>query len=281
MSLYLSFRSQSVGGAVVDPYVLEGDGTAPLVVLKLVDWSQVSALAAGKNVLFGVHGFNVSYEYGARSLGRLDATLGLSGSDVFLGVLWPGDYWLPVLNYPFEGDVAMDCGRRLAAFCQRWFAQAQGISFASHSLGARLVLEAVKNLGRPAQSMCLTAGAINQDALTTEYAGATAQTEAVSILASHEDWVLKLAFPVGDPLADVLHDDHTPFERALGCDGPPPPAASPIRPSWQIPDAAGYGHGDYLPPGDAGPSPSPAGTKWARVAGFMACAFRGQSQAWP
>ncbi len=282
MSLYLNFRSQSVGGSVVDPYVLEGDGTASPPELRSVDWNNLGSLVSGRNVLFGVHGFNVSYEFGARSLGQLEPHLGLTPADVFFGVLWPGDYWLPVVNYPFEGDVSMDCGRRLAASCQRWFAAAQSLSFVSHSLGARLVLEAVKNLARPARVVCLTAGAINQDCLAAEYAVATANSTSISLLASRDDWVLKVAFRIGDPISDLFHDDHRAFERALGSEGPPCPAMPPIRPPWQIPDAADYGHGDYLPPGDAVQNDEGiAGAKWPRVASFMARAFRGEPQTWP
>jgi len=281
MTHYLNFRSQSVGGAVVDPYVLEGDGTASPLALSVVDWTQIGTLVAGKNVLFGVHGFNVSYEDGACCLGRLEPNLGLSSSDVFFGVLWPGDFWLPAVNYPFEGDVSMDCGRRLATFCKRWLVQAQSVSFISHSLGARLVLEAVKNLDQRAHVVCLTAAAINRDCLATEYASAVKNSSAISLLASHEDMVLKLAFPVGDPIAVLLNDDHTPFQTALGYDGPPRPAQPPIVPPWQIPDQADYGHHNYLPSGDPSVDPLAIDDKWTRAAGFMERAFRGQPQSWP
>src|SRR6266852_8860416 len=99
MTLYLTLRSRSVGGAVVDPRVLEGDGTASPLTLSAVAATQIGARVASKHVLFGVHGFNVSYQHGACSLGQLEPYLGLTAADVFFGVLWPGDYWLPVVNY--------------------------------------------------------------------------------------------------------------------------------------------------------------------------------------
>jgi alpha/beta hydrolase family protein DUF900 len=282
MTMYVSFRAHSVGGAVVDPYVLEGDGTASPPILHFLDWPSVTARITGKNVLFGVHGFNVSYEHGARSLGQLEPQLGLRNSDLYLGVLWPGDFWLPVVNYPFEGAVSIDCGRRLAACCSRWFASAQSLCFVSHSLGARLVLEAVQNLSRPARVVCLAAAAINEDCLTTEYADAAKNTEEISILASRKDDVLKIAFRIGDPISDLLHDDHRPFEQALGYDGPPAPALPPVVAPWQIPDALGYGHGDYLPPGDAvQDAQAVAKAKWLRAASFMSRAFHSQAQSWP
>ncbi len=238
----------------------------------------IEPIVNGKNVLFAVHGFDVSYQQGACSLGQLEPQLSLGLSDIYFGVLWPGDYWIPVINYPFEGDVAIDCGRRLATFCKLWLSRAQSISFVSHSLGARLVLETIENLDRTARAVCLTAAAVNKDCLSTEYAGATANSSAVSLLASHNDLPLRLAFPIADLIADLLHEDHTPFQPALGYDGPPRPAQPPILFPWQIPDGDDYGHGDYLPPA-SGLATTDA--KWHRVARFMANAYRGQPQKWP
>jgi hypothetical protein len=281
MTLYLNFRSQSVGGAAIDPMVLEGDGTASVPALKIVDPTTLGSRLANKNVLFGVHGFNVSREEGERSLGRLEPLLNLTSSDVFIGVLWPGDSWIPVVNYPFEGDVAMDCGRRLAMFCAQYLSRTSGFSFVSHSLGARLVLEAVKNLNRKAGSVCLTAGAINRDCLTREYAAAFSNAGVISVLASQQDMVLRLAFPIGDPIADILNSDHAFFTPALGYKGPAQPIGATVPP-WQIPDAQDYGHGDYLPP--SAPTVSAAqnqNPKWQKPAGFMSRAFRRQQQTWP
>src|SRR5258707_905023 len=111
MTLYLTCRSQSVGGAIVDPYLLEGNGTEAPPALKTVAWADIAAKVAGKDVLLGVHGFNVNYRSGANSFGLLDGSLGLAESEVFIGVLWPGDFWMPAGDYPFEGSDAMECGR--------------------------------------------------------------------------------------------------------------------------------------------------------------------------
>jgi Alpha/beta hydrolase of unknown function (DUF900) len=282
MTVYLNFRSQAVGGAVVEPYVLRGDGTGRPVSLAVVDWWELPGLVAGRNVLFGVHGFNVNYAEGACALGQLDAYLSLAGPDLFVGVLWPGDSWLPVVNYPFEGEVSIDCGRRLAEFCSRWFGQAQSLSFVSHSLGARLVLETVTRLDRRARGLCLTAGAVNNDCLTGEYTDAAENAGAISLLASRQDWALKVAFLIGDPIADILHDDHAPFHPALGYGGPRLPAPPVVLPPWQIPDSAGYGHGDYLPPTGSVQDPATIPqAKWPRVADFVRNAFKGGLQSWP
>lgn len=281
MTYFLNFRAQGVGGAVIDPYLLEGDGTTDPPVFSVVPWPQVPSIVAGRNLLFATHGFNVSYQDGACSLGLLDRYLSLASPNLFIGLLWPGDAWLPIVDYPFEGSVALDCGGRLAAFCNSWCASAQSLSFLSHSLGVRLVLEAITHLGSKAQSVCLTAAAIDRDCLTTEYSEATANSEQISILASHEDYILKIAFRVGDPFDDLLNDDHTPFQAALGYDGPPLPAPPPVRYPWQIPDADDFGHHDYLPPDQMIALPPPPGTKWAQAADFMKRAFFGQPQSWP
>src|ERR1700688_3332822 len=143
MTYFLNFRTQGVGGAVVDPYLLECDGTAVPPALSVVPWEQVPSLIAGKNLFFVAHGLSASYQNGARSLGWLDRYLDLDLPNLFIGLLWPGDSGLPIVDYPFEGDVALDCGKRLATFCNGWCVGAHSLSFLSHSLGARLVLQAV------------------------------------------------------------------------------------------------------------------------------------------
>lgn len=275
MTYFLNFRTRNVGGAVTDPVLYEGDGTALAAGWTLIPAARIPSLFAGKNILFATHGFNVSQQAGANALGLLDAYLALPAPALFVGMLWPGDCIIPIVDYPFEGNVAADCGSRLARFCMQSCASAQSLSFVSHSLGARFVLAAVANFtgGRTSRSVCMAAAAINRDCLATEYAAATGNIERISLLASRDDNVLKIAFSLGDPFADLLRDDHTPFQHALGYEGPPTPALPPIVPPWQIGDADGYGHSDYLPPTD------PA--RWPRAADFIKRAFLGQPQTWP
>jgi hypothetical protein len=273
MTYFLDFRTRDVGGAVVDPTLYEGDGTVQPLNLTRIQSAAIPSRFAGKNVLFATHGFNVSRTYGANSLGIIEHYLNLPAPDVFVAMLWPGDSVLPIVDYPFEGGVAEDCGNRLATFCNTSCVTAQSISFFSHSLGARMVLQAITRLDRRAHSVCLAAAAINRDCLITQYASAAQNSDQISLLASHNDYVLKLAFSIGDPFAVLLHDDHTPFQPALGYDGPPTPAAPPILAPWQIGDAENYGHLDYLPPKNP--------VLWPRTADFMKRGFLGQRQIWP
>ncbi len=130
------------------------------------------------------------------------------------------------------------------------------------------------------RSACLTAGAINRRCLIDEYASAAGRPARVEVLASHEDYVLKYAFAAGDPVADLLHDDHSPFQAALGSDGPPRDQPQPVPRPWQIDSHANYGHGNYLPPG-TGPADDDESNKWKKAADFMKRAYLGQTQVWP
>src|SRR5260370_7041976 len=100
MTLYLNFRSQSVGGAIVAPYLLEGNGTTAPPALKTVAWADIAAKVTGKDVLLGVHGFNVNYRNGANSFGLLDGSLGLARSDISLRLLRPPTLPLPPPTCP-------------------------------------------------------------------------------------------------------------------------------------------------------------------------------------
>jgi len=195
VTLYLNLRRSMVGGFVLSkPYMLTGNGETGA--LTRLPWGEIPRVLGGRNLLFIVHGFNVDFVAGARMFERLHPLLDLAAGDVAIGVLWPGDSWIPVINYPFEGDVAITSGNAIAKFCRDHLAPARSLSFASHSLGARVVLQALLGLGRPARSVTLLAGAINQNCLIGEYAAAARNPMDFSMLASRADMVLKLAFPL-------------------------------------------------------------------------------------
>jgi hypothetical protein len=267
MTLYLNCRAQPVAGGVIYPYPLKGDPIDRTKVTVMSD-VELKGLLAGKQVLFAVHGFNVNQRDAVSDFAALDDQLKLGPSAVLVGVLWPGDAWIPVINYPFEGGDAMHSGANLADYCNRQLGGALSLSFMSHSLGARVVLQAVAQLKRKARLVCLTAGAINRDCLETEYASAAKNAQSIGVLASHKDWVLSRAFPLGDPISNILHDDHRFFEKALGNDGPASPDVPPLIGPYQIPDEYDYLHSSYLPPKDL--------ARWTLVAGYVRQAFFGQ-----
>lgn len=288
MTLYLNLRQLRVGGDVLNqPYMLQGTAATDVNSLTAVNWADIANLVAGRNLLFIVHGFNVDFDAGARMNDRIGPLLNLADGDVAIGVLWPGDSFIPVIDYPFEGNVAIAAGKAISAFCRRYLASAHSFSFASHSLGARVVLQALLGLDRRARSVTLMAGAVNQNCLAEEYEAAAGKAGRLSLLASRGDNVLRFAYPLGDPLADLLHDDHTVFEPALGYAGPSAALAAHVAGPWQIPMPAApsnidYDHSNYLPPSSAAmPAPATDPPSYVPVAHYIANAFYGRRQTWP
>lgn len=270
-------RASDVGGPIQAPEVLESAaGAKPTY--RPVPPAALAATVAGRHVVVAIHGFNVSRPKAVRSYATLEPALGLDADHLFFGVLWPGDSWLPVINYPAEAGVAVKCGQDLAAFLDDRMAGAASLNFVSHSLGGRVLLEAVKALSRPAREVCVTAGAVDSNVLHKRYLGAKDKARRVSVLASSKDKVLKLAYPVGDFGADVLFGDKdSPWKGALGLKGPNPTETPPKVDHRQIPSALGYGHGDYFPPSDG----SGAGTKWPISVAYMRRCIGGAPDAWP
>lgn len=278
MTLYLNFRSAGVGGSIVQrPYLIAGSALGPAdpAMATLTD-AEFRRRIDGKRLVIATHGFNVSYANGLRSLATLEDRLALPPEQLFIGLVWPGDFWLPVVNYPAEAGDAVRVGRLLAAFLNEQARGTSGLAFVSHSLGARVLLEAVKRLNVAADLMVLTAAAVDDDVLSRQYDAARRNAAAVSVLASRSDRVLRLAYPAGDFVSDVFYDDDSPFAAALGGQGSRPRRVERVT-NHQIADSAGYDHGDYFPPGDG----RAGGPRWPRVVGHIARALKGQPHNWP
>lgn len=212
----------------------------------------------GRDLLLATHGFNVGGERGMQALDGWQRLCGLPAPWLFIAVLWPGDSrFMPLLDYPMEGSVALDSGRLLATFLDASAASAASLSFASHSLGARVLLETIRHVARGVRSVVLMAGAIEADCLTREYADAAAKIGRILVLASEADLVLQYAFPIGNLLGEVVMQGHPDARVALGREGPSTTVglAAECR-CWALPTAWRVGHGDYLP-GDAPGLPFP------------------------
>lgn len=279
MTYFLNLRAGDYG-AVCSPQLLIGDGTQAPQGMTALYQDALPILVKGKDVLLAAHGFNVGYSESLYSLGRLEQALAIAPNEFFLGVSWPGDWVIPAINYPFEDKIASHAGAVLGAFCNSYLKTARSISFLSHSLGARVVLEAVKASTRTVRMLCITAGAVNADCLTSEYQAAAQNCQQIRTLSSMKDLVLEFAYPPGDFLGDILDPDHALFEPALGRGGPESPYEASVHP-WEIPDGADYDHSDYFPPSAAiMPPPSPA-DKWRAAVTFMASAYRAQTPSWP
>jgi pimeloyl-ACP methyl ester carboxylesterase len=258
MTTFLDVRALWGGGEVSDAVqVKTGTNAADYTDLKLeglLDWIH------GQDVLIGTHGFNVDRQDGIQCLSQWEGLLSLGGTGRFVGFLWPGDSEsLHALSYPAEPQHAVAAGGKLAEFVDAHFGDAASISFVSHSLGARVVLEAMKQLNLPVRRAMVMAGAIGDDCLTGAYAQAAANVETISVMASKEDGILRWAFPLGDLVAEIIDGDHPWWESALGRFGPKKRPQNYQAPC-QIPKEWDYGHGDYLrvdPPAPAILPPDP------------------------
>jgi alpha/beta hydrolase family protein DUF900 len=201
----------------------------------------------GKNVLIGTHGFNVNRQDGIACLSSWESLLQLGANDIFVGLLWPGDsVWLHALSYPEEPRIANDAGQLFGPWIEQNFSDAASISFASHSLGARVVLKAISAMTRRVRRCTLMAGAIDDNCLNTEFQNTAANIDAISALASKGDAVLADAFPIGNILGGIIAAGHPWFHTALGRDGPSKPWPANFQAPFQIPDDWGYGHHNYL-----------------------------------
>jgi hypothetical protein len=244
MTNFLDVRALSGGGGLSDKVQLKT--ATPQGGYEDLAGKDFASFIYGQNVLIATHGFNVNRSDGIAHLSYWQTLLSLPDSSVFLGLLWPGDSEsLYALSYPAEPKNAIGAGDMIADFVNNNFANAASVSFASHSLGARVILQAIAGINRPVRRAILMAGAIGDDCLTAEYAAVPAKVDAISVLASKQDDVLRFAFPIGDFAAEILDHTHPWWESALGRFGPTPIPAN-FKPPDRIPDSWNYGHGDYL-----------------------------------
>jgi pimeloyl-ACP methyl ester carboxylesterase len=241
MTLFLDLRASESGGIPAED-VTPRDGFTPITT------SKIAALVTGRDVLIGTHGFNVNRSKGVEELSSWETLLTLNSTALFVGLLWPGDSrWAPLVDYPVEGEFANRSGQLLAPFLDLYFAQATSLSFVSHSLGARTVLETIRALGVRVRRLILMAGAIDDDCLIDEYKDAAGKVEKISVLSSRKDTVLSWAFPVGNLLEGLITPGHPFWHSAIGHSGPQAPYPAQLARNWEIPDGWSYGHGDYLP----------------------------------
>jgi hypothetical protein len=244
---FLSTRAHSVGGPVAPVKILDADRPGHPFDLT----AELVSAVQGREVFFATHGFEVNQKDGINRLNSWLDNLQI-GSAVPIGILWPGDCIIPIfVDYIAEGRDAISSGKLLAAFLNANFTGAATLSFASHSLGARVVLQTISGLAKTfhVRRAVLMAGAIDDNCLTSEYSSAAANIAEISILASEEDDVLEFAFPLGNPLQGILDSGHPYHHAALGRTGPASPylAVQQLQPNWQIPKSFDYGHHDYLP----------------------------------
>jgi hypothetical protein len=201
----------------------------------------------GQHVLIATHGFNVNRASGIASLSNWKGLLQLPMGSAFVGLLWPGDsIWAHGLDYPAEPKVADDAGALLADFIDTTFAAAASVSFASHSLGARVILSTINNMSLPVRRVMIMAGAVDDNCLTAEFEAAAEKVDQISLLVSKKDEVLSFAFPAGNLFSGIIAAGHPWWRAALGHAGATTPWPSNLQAPFMIPDNWDYQHGDYL-----------------------------------
>jgi hypothetical protein len=245
MAIFLDLRLQSVGGTLATSVSFFA-GTC-LADYASIQRSDVLNAIRGRNVLIGTHGFNVNRSDGIDCLNTWGSLLQLTSQDVFLGLLWPGDsVWAHGLDYGEEPKIADEAGELLGPFLDILLTDAASVSFASHSLGARVILQTVLRMNTKPRRLILMAGAIDDDCLTNEFKAAADKVGEISVLASQRDEVLTMAFPLGNFAAGIIDQGHPWWRGALGLNGPVQPWPGNFHGLYQIPANWAYGHHHYL-----------------------------------
>jgi hypothetical protein len=203
------------------------------------------------------HGYNVGGASGDSCLNQFVNILPEDSSMDYGIVLWPGDVpwngFVSKISFPAKLKTAEESARKLANFlwARIHLRHDCAINFVSHSLGARVVLESIRQLKvrgySNLQHVCLMAAAVEDTVLEDEYSDAAAAVKSIGVLSSQHDNVLKVLFPIGHLAA---HFPHWPGDipHALGFSGPRTRALSyvALKP-FPIPDTRDADHGDYLP----------------------------------
>jgi hypothetical protein len=245
MTPFLDVRLSAVGGNLAASVAMN-QGT-DIGNYQSLSKAQLLGDILGRHVLIATHGFNVNRADGIAHLCNWEGLLQLPPASFFVGLLWPGDsVCAHGLDYPEEPRIANEAGQLIAPFLDDNFAGAASISFVSHSLGARVVLETISQMTRPVRRLTLMAGAIDDNCLNTEFQAAAVGIGEISVLASAKDEVLSAIFPLGNLFAGIIAEGHPWWRAALGHRGPSNPWPGNFNAPFEIPDNWKFGHGNYL-----------------------------------
>jgi Alpha/beta hydrolase of unknown function (DUF900) len=246
MTRFLDVRLNPVGGTLATSVAVNQG--ASISDYQGMEINQLVSDIRGQNVLIGAHGYDVSRADGIRHLSNWEGLLKIGPlTPIFVGVLWPGDStWAHGLDYPEEPQIADEAGVLIAPFLDTYFRNAASISFASHSLGARLVLQTVSKMSLPVRRVVLMAGAIDDNCLITEFKAAAGKIEKISVLASKKDTMLSTLFPLGNLIGGIIAEGHPWWRAALGHCGPSKPRPDNFQSPFEIPSNWDYEHHDYL-----------------------------------
>ncbi len=283
----------------------------------LRSWADLGETFHGKHVCFVVHGFNVNRDRGYTGLGAFSQELGpfgalagllpphdlhLQGFDLVVPVLWSGDWYLPI-NYPFLLPDVRLTGQYFADLILSSATRMSRVSFFTHSMGARVVLEAVQQTMAQArdkgwttpvfETAIFTAAATSDEVLDSEfYSDAVDAIGRFVVVSSRADTVLSGAFPLGNAVEQALWRNDPGADEALGRFGPRLKRGSKALGKTAWFDVAGrdatgasiaQDHGDYLPEPWNAVAGIPNGWSSKRIGiGTLAQAiFDNQTPPWP
>lgn len=256
MTMFIDLRQRARGGACLHEATFYDNGDT------FLPWPSFAARVADRHLVIATHGFNVGRADGIARLGAWRSLYTFPPQTEYVGVLWPGDAeLLRVIDYPVEGTIAIDAGNKLADALNAYARRALSISLISHSLGARVILQAARRLSRRVKHIVLMASAIENDCLMSEYGASAANVLYITVVASRRDHVLELAYPAGNLLGRLFMGSAPNLRTALGREGPDPGlSTTQLGDACRIDDAWNFDHGDYLPAGPGATVLSPDAT---------------------
>jgi len=247
MDWFIDLRAWGRGGPIGTLKLSDGTRFYP-------DPSPFLSAISGRDLFFMTHGYNVDRQHGTDSLTQWKSKLKIDANCVFVGILWPGDSVLPIfIDYVWEGSEAMMSGTMVGKFVRDSLDSAGSLTFASHSLGARVVLQAIQTFAgfRRVRNLIMFAAAIEDDTLFHEFNEAANNVDRISVVYSLEDHVLELAYPGGNLIGGLIERGDPNVKAALGRLGPNAPWPGKIIPNPRLPSSWEYGHTDYMTSGAA------------------------------
>lgn len=198
--------------------------------------------AGVSHVVLLVHGFNntrkdalESYDAQIEHL-KIVLTGRVDEPDAIAAFHWPGDVAmspirfapLDALGYHFDIEQARQSANRLATFLDSLrpgTGSPLRVSMIAHSLGARLILEALGVL--PLGRVQIEVVSLLAPAVPVELAGAGGPLRPnaprkLLVLHSDKDWTLRLAYPLGQRTAHNHGIENVLSREAVGLHGKPP-----------------------------------------------------------
>jgi len=187
------------------------------------DISDADLLAAvtGKRLHLLIHGYNNDETAIRSSYAIIESMMGAQGLvgpaapyDMVLGYVWPGGDL--GISYVFAKKRAEKAALRISPLLLSIASVASALDINTHSLGARVALQALKGVpGKPIRNLFMLAAAVDDESIEIgeKFYSSTQACNGAYVFHSKYDEVLKFWFPLGD------------FDMALGLFGPEDPSA--------------------------------------------------------